>query len=147
MPLAENAHYEDWKVHFKRYIPRLRHGVILVGGSLGGIFLAKYLSENTFPKRIRSVYLVAPPFDNSLTTEDLVGGFSLPRNLSRLEKQVPRLVLMFSKNDRVVPPAHAVKYAKKLTRAEINIYKHIKGHFQVERFPQIVQMIRKDIKR
>lgn len=146
MPLSDNARYEDWKICFERHIPFLRNGVILVGGSLGGIFLAKYLSEHTFPKRIRSVYLVCPPFDNSLPGEDLVGGFKLKNDLSRLEKNTPRLTLLFSKKDKVVPPFHAKKYAHKLKRAKIIIYPHIKGHFQIETFPEIVTMIKKDFK-
>lgn len=146
MPLSENAQYIDWKIYFERYLPHLRNGVILIGDSLGGIFLAKYLSENQFPKKVRAVYLVAPPFDNSLPGEDLVGGFVLPRSLSRLEKQTGRLTLLFSKNDAVVPPPHATKYARKLKRARIIVYPHIKGYFQIEKFPEIVRMIKDDLR-
>ena len=147
MPTAEYARYEDWKIHFERHIPYMRNGVILVGSSLGGIFLAKYLSEHTFPKKIRFVYLVCPPFDNSLPGEDLLGGFRLTNNLSRLEKNTPRLTLLFSKKDKVVPPFHAKKYARKLKRAKIIIYPHIKGHFQIGTFPEIVRMIKDDLRR
>ena len=147
MPLADNAKYADWKICFERYIPLLRNGVILIGGSLGGIFLAKYLSENKFPKKIRSVYLVCPPFDNSLPDYDLVGGFVLPKNLSLLEKSTPNLTLLFSKNDEVTPPSHAEKYARKLKKANVIVYKHIKGHFQIEKFPEIVHMIERDLKK
>ena len=73
MPLQENAKYNDWKIFFERYIPFLRNNVILIGASLGGIFLAKYLSENKFPKKILSTYLICPPFDNTTLGEDLVG--------------------------------------------------------------------------
>ena len=52
MPLAENAKYSDWKIYFERHIPYLKNNIILIGSSLGGIFLAKYLSENKFPKKI-----------------------------------------------------------------------------------------------
>lgn len=75
MPLGLNAKYEDWKIYFERYFPLLKDNIILIGNSLGGIFLAKYLSENKFPKKILSVYLIAAPFDNTLPKEDLVGGF------------------------------------------------------------------------
>ena len=147
MPTVEYARYEDWKIHFERYIPYVRNGVILVGNSLGGIFLAKYLSEHTFPKRIRSVYLVCTPFDNySLPGEDYAGGFTLKKDISLLEKNARRLTLLFSKNDDVVPPAHAEKYARKLKHANIIIYKHIKGHFLIEKFPEIVRMIKDDLK-
>ena len=84
MPLQDYAKYKDWKIYFERHIPYLRNNVILMGGSLGGIFLAKYLSENKFPKKILSTYLICPPFDNSLIAkEELVGGFKLKSELSK----------------------------------------------------------------
>ena len=84
MPLKENAQYEDWKIYFERYFPHIKSNVILIGTSLGGTFLAKYLSENKFPKKIKSVYLIAPPFDNTLPGEDLVNGFKLKSDLSMI---------------------------------------------------------------
>src|SRR4026208_1089333 len=44
MPNAFNARYEEWKIWFEKLIPLLDNEVILVGHSLGGIFIAKYLS-------------------------------------------------------------------------------------------------------
>jgi len=146
MPLQDNAKYRDWAIHFERHFPQFRDNIILIGGSLGGIFLAKYLSENKFPKKILATYLVCPPFDNTLPNYDLVGGFKLPSDLSLLEKSSPRLHLLFSANDRVVPPPHAKKYAAKLKNANIVVYPHIKGHFEISEFPEIVALIRKDVK-
>lgn len=142
MPLQDNARYEEWKIHFERYIPLLRDNVILIGNSLGGIFLAQYLSQNKFPKKIKAVFLVCPPFDGSLSDEDLVGGFKLKNDLSLLQKSTDNLYLMFSKDDDVVPVDHAEKYRKKLPCAKIVIYKSKNGHFQVSEFPEIVQMIK-----
>ncbi len=146
MPLPEDAKYEDWKLHFERHISYLRNGVILIGGSLGGIFLAKYLSEHKFPKKILSIYLVCPPFYNSLSQEDLAGGFKLKSNLSLLEKNSKNLYLMFSEDDDVVPVSHAEKYRKKLKNAKIIIYKSKNGHFRVSTFPEIVKLLKGDIK-
>lgn len=145
MPLSDSAQYSDWKIHFERYIPLFKNNLILIGNSLGGIFLAKYLSENKFPKKILSVYLVCPPFDNSLTGEDLVGGFKLKSDLSLLEKSTKNLYLMFSKDDDVIPVSHAKKYENKLANAKIYIYKSKNGHFRVSRFPEIIKLIKKDI--
>ncbi|MFH1030876.1 MAG: hypothetical protein V1770_06510, partial [bacterium] len=50
----------------------------------------------------------------------------------------------FSKDDKVVPIAHAEKYREKLKKAKIIIYKSKNGHFQVPKFPEIVRMIKKD---
>ena len=122
MPLQDNAKYEEWKIHFERHFPQLRNNIILIGSSLGGIFLAKYLSENKFPKKILSTYLICPPFDNTLEGEDLVGGFKLKSDLSLLEKNSKNLYFMFSKDDDVVPVSHAEKYRKKLKNANIIIF-------------------------
>lgn len=145
MPLQDNAKYKDWKIHFERFFPYLRDNIILVGSSLGGIFLAKYLSENKFPKKILSTYFVCPPFDNSIPTEDLLGGFRLKSDLSLIEKNSKNLNLLFSRDDDVVPVSHAEKYKRKLPRAKIIIYNSKNGHFDITEFPEIVRMIKKDI--
>lgn len=147
MPLQDNAKYSDWKIYFERFIPHLRHGCILIGGSLGGIFLAKYLSEHKFPKKLRAVYLICPPYDNSVTGEDLVGGFKLKSNLSLIEKNCKNTVLMFSKTDDVVPVSHAEKYRKKLKNVKIIVYKDKNGHFVIDEFPEIIKMIKDDLKK
>ena len=145
MPLQDNAKYSDWKLHFERYFPQLKNNLILIGQSLGAIFLAKYLSENKFPKKILSTYLVCPPYDNTLPQESLVNGFKLPVDLSLMEKNNQNLILLFSKNDPVVPVSQAEKYMAKLRNAKIIIYKNKNGHFQIPTFPEIVGMIKKDI--
>ncbi len=147
MPLSDNAKYEEWKICFERYFPYFKNNIILIGGSLGGIFLAKYLSEHKFPKKILATYLICPPFDDTLTGEDLVGGFKLKADLSLLEKNLKNLYLMFSKDDDVVPVSHAGKYGKKLKKAKIIIYKSKNGHFKISKFPEIVRMIKSDVKK
>jgi len=147
MPLSDNAKYDEWRIHFKRYFPHLHDNIILIGASLGGIFLAKYLSEHKFPKKILATYLICPPFDNRLPTEDLVGGFKLKSDLSLIEKNSKNLVLMFSNDDDVVPLTQAKKYEKKLKNAKIIVYKGKNGHFKISKFPEIVTMIKDDAKR
>lgn len=147
MPLQDNAKYGDWKIHFERHFPKLRNNIILIGNSLGGIFLAKYLSENKFPKKILSTYLICPPFDNTLTGEDLTGGFNLKPNLSLIEKNSKNLYLIFSRDDNIVPVSHAEKYRKKLKNAKIITYKSKNGHFMISKFPEIVKLIKANIQR
>ena len=144
MPLQDNAKYEDWKLCFESYFPKLKNNIILIGSSLGGIFLAKYLSENKFPKKILSTYLICPPFDNTLTGEDLTGGFKLKSGLSLLDNSSKNLYLLFSKDDEVVPISHADKYRDKLKNANFKIYKSKNGHFKIKTFPEIIKMIKKD---
>ncbi len=80
MPLKENAIYQDWQIHFERYFNLLDKKIILIGSSLGAIFLAKYLSERELKKPIPLVILIAPPFDDSLKSERLLGGFKLKKD-------------------------------------------------------------------
>jgi predicted alpha/beta hydrolase family esterase len=147
MPLQDFAKYSDWRTHFERFIPYLKNGVILIGSSLGGIFLAKYLSENRFPKKILSTYLICPPFDNTLPNDLLAGGFKLKSDLSLIEKNSKNLYLLFSKDDEIVPVFHAKKYGQKLKNAKIIIYKSKNGHFKISKFPEIVKMIKNDIRK
>ena len=147
MPLQDNAKYRDWKILFERYIPLLRSNFILIGSSLGGVFLAKYLSEHKLPKKATSVFLVCAPFDDTLPKEDLVGGFKLKSDLSLLEKNCKNLHILSSKDDDVVPPSHAEKYRKKLKKAHIVVYKSKGGHFTVPTFPEIIKMIQSDVKK
>lgn len=147
MPLQENAKYIEWKIHFERHFPKLKDNIILIGSSLGGIFLAKYLSENKFPRKILSIYLVCPPFDDTLKKEDLAGGFKLKSDLSMIEKNSKRINLLFSKDDDIVPVSQAEKYRNKLKKANIVIYAHVNGHFKISKFPEIVKMIKNDVRK
>jgi len=141
-PLAENAKYNDWKIFFERYIPLLKDNIIFIGNSLGGIFLAKYLSENKFPKNILATYLICAPFDDTCPNEDLVGGFKLNKDLSLFEQNSKNLTLMFSADDDSTPVSHAEKYRNKLKNAKIIIYKSKNGHFRIPKFPEIIKMIK-----
>lgn len=60
MPNKRNAKYYEWKIWFEKLFPFLKDNVILVGSSLGGIFLTKYLSENVFPKKKGNIYCMCP---------------------------------------------------------------------------------------
>ncbi len=145
MPLQDNAKYFDWKIHLERHFPYFKNNIILIGSSLGGIFLAKYLSEHKFPKKILSTYLICPPFDDTLDEEDLAGGFRLKNDLSLIGKNSKNLYLMFSKDDDVVPISHAQKYKNKLPNAKLIIYKSKNGHFKISKFPEIIKMIKNSV--
>jgi len=140
MPCKANAKYSERKIWFDKFIPIMKDGVVLVGHSLGGIFLAKYLSENEFPKKIRGIFIVAAPFDE-IDLKDSLADFTLPSDLSRLAVYEDRISLYHSADDPVVPIVDVKKYAKALTNARIRILKG-RGHLFQEKFPEIV----KDIK-
>ena len=61
MPNKQNAKYEEWKIWFERYFEHLRDDAILIGFSLGAMFLVTYLIENDTPFKTNSLYIMASP--------------------------------------------------------------------------------------
>ena len=141
MPNGTNARYVEWKIWFERIIPLLNEDVILVGHSLGGIFLAKYLSENSFPKRIKATILIATPFDDTDSEEKLID-FKLPDSLAKFAKQGGAIYLIHSRDDLVVPFEQLGKYKQALAKAKTVIFED-RDHFKQETFPEVVELIRK----
>lgn len=138
MPNKTNAKYREWKIWFERIVPLLKNDVILVGHSLGGIFLAKYLSLETLPKKIKAVILVAAPFGNEF--KDL-GSFDLPKSLSKFNNQANKIILIQSEDDLVVPASQAKMYNKKLSNSEVIMFKK-NGHFNQEHFPELLALVK-----
>jgi len=136
MPCKQNANYEEWKIWFEKMTPFINDGVILIGHSQGGIFLAKYLSENNYPKKIGALMLVAPVHNN--TPE--VGSFRLEKSLIDVSNQCQDIHLFFSKDDFVVPFSESQEYKKDLPNAQMHIFED-RGHFLQESFPEIIEII------
>jgi hypothetical protein len=133
MPNSMNAQYAEWKIWFEKYLPFLKDGVILLGHSFGGLFLAKYLSEKKFPKKILATFLVAATFGE--------GDFTSPKNLDKMTKQAGKIFIYHSQDDKIVPIAEAKKYKNLLPEAELVVFKD-RGHFNQENFPEIVKKIK-----
>lgn len=139
MPNAQNARYAEWKIVFDKFVPLLDDNVIFVGHSLGGIFLAKYLSEEQYPKSIKATLLVAAPY-NALDENPYVD-FNILTNLSGLEKQGGKVFLYHSKDDEVVPFSSFERYQRELSTATTRVFAD-RQHFNQSEFPEIVADIR-----
>lgn len=144
MPNASNAKYLEWKIWFGKLVPFLEREVVLIGHSLGAIFLVKYLSEEAFAKKILATILVAAPFDEK-DIEDSLADFRLKRDLGRLEKQSERLIFFHSRDDEVVPFADFLKYKHALPGAQFREFKK-RGHFLQRTFPELESEIEKIFK-
>ena len=139
MPNSMNAKYLEWKIWFEKFFLYIRDDVILLGHSMGGVFLAKYLSENSFPKRVLATFLVAAPFDSD-GNRRLVE-FTLPPSLEGLERQGGKISLYYSKDDSVVSFGELEKYKKVLPNATVRVFED-RGHFNLEEFPEIIEEIK-----
>jgi uncharacterized protein len=138
MPNGHNARYEEWKIWFERMIPFIQDdGVALIGHSQGGIFLAKYLSENKFPKKIAGLFLVAAPH---IDTRE-IGDFALGESLSGVVEQCGNIHLFQSQDDPVVPFGEVERYKKEFPAAEMHLFKD-REHFNQKDFPEIIKEIK-----
>lgn len=137
MPNKFNARYDEWKIWFEKFFAFLNDGVILIGHSLGGAFLAKYLSENAFPVKIRAVMLVAAVYDKDTDGNEMLS-FSLPEQLNL---QTDSIFLYQSKDDFVVPFHALEKYKTALPSAKVRVLEG-KGHLNHEEFTELLEDIK-----
>lgn len=134
MPNKQNAKYKEWKIVFEKIVDKLDNNFILIGHSLGAMFIVKYLSEHTINKTIKKTLLLATPFDNA-DTDQLVW-FQRKSNLKHLEKQAGKLFFYHSEDDFAVPFEHVMKYKKALPRANFRLMKD-RNHFLQEEVPEL----------
>ena len=139
MPNSTDAKYNEWKMWFEKIILLLNDDVILIGHSLGGIFLAKYLSENTICKKTKAVILIAAPFKD--TNIEKLSSFSLPKSILKIGEQINKIILIQSEDDPLVPIEHIHLFKKQLPSAKIVLFKN-NGHFKQEHFPELVSLIK-----
>jgi predicted alpha/beta hydrolase family esterase len=141
MPNAQNAKYAEWKIWFEKHIPFMQDGVVLVGHSLGGVFLAKYLSENKFPKKIRAVFIVAAPYDRDYS-RPLVE-FAIERSLKQFAEQGGEMFFYHSKDDPIVEFSELEKYRKELPTAHFKTFEDRQHFHKTDEFPELVADIKK----
>ncbi len=140
MPNSKNARYPEWKLWFEKLFPLLSDEVILVGHSLGGIFLAKYLSENIFPKKITALHLVAAPYDTEVI-KDSLADFALIHTVEKLADLTNQIFIYQSKDDPEVAFADAKKYKRDIPSAQLEVFED-RGHFIQESFPELIANIK-----
>lgn len=142
MPNKWNARYEEWKLWFEKNIALMDDGVILVGHSLGGTFLAKYLSSEHCPKKVRASFLIAPCYDETGEgNREYLGGFLPPKDKRLFAEQVRRIFIYYSEDDDVVPFSSLADYQRDLPNVAVRTFKD-RGHFLQEDFPELVEDIR-----
>jgi uncharacterized protein len=133
MPNTQNAKYVEWKTQFSK-LSLAGESVILIGHSLGGIFLTKYLVEETIDFKVKALHLVAAPFER-------VGEFDLPKNISSLPAK--SVYLYHAKNDEIVDFTEMAKYKKVLPNAQEIILEQggLLGHMLQPIFPELLTHI------
>lgn len=140
MPNKANAKYLEWKIWFDKIVPLLDTRVILIGHSLGGIFLAKYLAENTIRNEIVATILIASPH-SELASHYSLADFVLPKDAHRFQQQAKKIFIYHSKDDYVVPFDSLQKYKEMLPTATVHVFEN-RGHFNQETFDELVSLLK-----
>lgn len=139
MPNSTNARYSEWRVWFEHISSFFSDNCILIGHSLGAIFLAKYLSENSLSVKIKATILIAAPYDDE-STEDLTD-FKIVKLSERSTEQAGRLVFFNGMDDPVISVSDLSKYQDQLPSAEFKILS-APDHFVRADFPELISLLK-----
>jgi len=119
MPEPEQPAYDAWRRALEHELTAAPEPVILVGHSLGGSVAIKYLSECAHSPPIRALFLVAAPYWGAPQWEG--PEFTLrPGYAHALPPDIP-IALYHSRDDAIVPVAHAERYRADLSRAIVRL--------------------------
>ena len=143
MPNKQNARYDEWRIWFARHLALVEREVILIGISLGAMFLAKYLLEEPAAPSVRHLFLLAGPcgaYDDGTGNDCADFVFSVAA-LPQLADRVNGITIMHSTDDQVVPYEHALQYQAALPTAELVTFTD-KNHFLVPELPELVTRVR-----
>lgn len=139
MPNGWWADYTAWSIWFEKMVPYLRDEVILVGHSLGGGFLLRYLTENTLPVTIAQVHIVAGVLPAGF--EDCEGFTIDLKNWSGFQSQIEEVHLWHSEDDTLVPINCSEQFAEKYPSTTFHRFTD-RGHFLNESFPELLAEIK-----
>ncbi|MFM2415212.1 MAG: hypothetical protein RI911_905 [Candidatus Parcubacteria bacterium] len=133
MPNDTNAQYVEWELYFEKVVPYMEQGCVLVGHSLGGTFLLKYLTKHVLPVQPKALHLVAPSFGVPGTS------FEVDEDVSVIPTRIPTTI-HHSHDDTVVPYSESVEGILRMPGAQLISYE-TKGHFIDETFPELVSLL------
>ncbi|MDN5275644.1 MAG: hypothetical protein JWN33_293 [Candidatus Saccharibacteria bacterium] len=139
-PNKDNAQYDEWSLYFAKLIPFLENDVTLIGHSLGGIFLAKFLSESPMPGLAKKLVLIAAPYDDELN--EPLATFKLSRDATNLSISAEEIYLFHSEDDPVVPFSELSKYRADLQDAQVHTFQD-RLHCNTATFPELLDIIKK----
>jgi predicted alpha/beta hydrolase family esterase len=117
MANEENPEYLEWESQISSELASLDGKILLVGHSVGGSVLLKYVMEHKNQISIDGLILIATPYwgaDDFWKWDEA----QLPEDANRILADVP-ILLYHNRDDEVVPFNHLHLFAAKLPKATI----------------------------
>lgn len=120
MPHESDPDYELWKARIQEELARVEDAVILIGHSLGGSFLLKYISEEKTITKIAGMFLIAAAYwGGDGWRYDGYERVVLPEDFAaKLSRETP-IFFHHGNRDEIVPFAHLALYAERFPQAVI----------------------------
>lgn len=138
MPEPENPRYIEWKMALQSSLPVGGNKAALIGHSLGGSVIVKYLTEGICQMPLAGLFLVGAPYwgTRGWTVEEFMFKRDFPSTLPDIDK----IFIYHSRYDKWVPFAHGQHYAKAFPNA---VFRNIDGdqHEFDEGLPVLVKDI------
>lgn len=118
MPNTEHPTESDWVSHIAKVVGEPSENTFLIGHSLGGITILRYIESLPAGEKIGGAVLVAAfseALPNKKTFAELSSFFSCPVNFEKVRARVVKqFVAIQSENDPYVPIKHGEIFKEKL---------------------------------
>lgn len=115
MPDEADPSVVSWRQEISSHLSRLSGTTILVGHSIGGSILLRYLAEEKIEKPVAGLFLLAAPtWDGDRWSFD---DLKLPPDIAEKLAWVPRLFFYHCRDDEVVPFAHLALHGARIPQA------------------------------
>jgi putative nucleotidyltransferase with HDIG domain len=136
MPNKDNAQYLEWKVRFERYAELFLKQSVLVGWSLGGLFLLQLLTDVEFNlknTKILELHLVAPAYPEVGDFRCDLDNQAIKRLFSKVAKE--NIYIHHSTDDFVVNYKDSQKLAADLILPKENFKSYVdRNHFLIPQY-------------
>jgi hypothetical protein len=131
--------YAMWKKMFDVELKKTKEPLIIIGHSLGGSMILKYLSEEKIKVNILGMFLVAIPYWGAGNWQ--ADEFVLRKDFTSHLPPIARIQLYQSEDDAIVPFNHFKLYQRDLPAAD---YIRLPGqdHVFLNGLPELVKQIR-----
>ena len=143
MPDPDHPAYQAWRNQIEQELGKLDADALLIGHSLGGSMLLKYLAEGTNPRPIAGLFLVSVPYWGKQEWEL---EYAVPDDFASHLPSIRHLFLYHSRSDEEVPFASLRRYQEQLPQATVRVLDG-KDHSFTEGLPLLAQDIKRSSSR
>jgi serine hydrolase len=138
-PDPDQPKYEAWRRRLENELDAVRPSLFLVGHSLGGSVLLKYLAESEPDVAIAGVFILSAPFWGAPDWD--FKEFVLPEQAAAQLARVRPVFLYHSRDDEEVPFSHLAHHTRLLPHAAVRELDGF-GHQYHEGCPELVADIK-----